>query len=83
VANYTGSWWLTLLTAPACLAVIGYLIERFLLRRLYGQEELLQIILTFGLVLIIEDVVEMLWGSMSYALRDISGVLQGALEMGG
>jgi branched-subunit amino acid ABC-type transport system permease component len=40
----TGNWWLALLVIPFSLAVIGGLIEYFLLRRIYGKEELLQLI---------------------------------------
>ena len=82
VANYTGNWWITLVISPLALAAVGLLIERFLLRQLYGKEELLQIILTFGVVLIIEDVIKLIWGSMPYSLHQPPFLLQGALQMG-
>jgi branched-chain amino acid transport system permease protein len=82
VANHTGNWWLTLAVSPLALAVVGLLIERFLLRQLYGKEELLQIILTFGVVLIIEDMIKLIWGGMPYSLRQPPFLLQGALQMG-
>ena len=78
VVNVTGSWWLALLVAPISLAIIGALIEYFLIRRIYGKAELLQLILTFGLVLIIEDVMKMIWGSGPFNLGTVPSILSGS-----
>lgn len=77
----TGSWWLALLVTPISLAIIGGLVEYFLLRRIYGKEELLQLILTFGLVLIIEDVVKMIWGTVPYGLNIVPSLLSGSFDV--
>ena len=45
-----------------CVAIIGGLIEVFIIRRIYDQDFMLQFILTFGLSLIIADMVRFLWG---------------------
>ena len=42
--------------------VLGPLIERFVLRRVYGQEEVLQLLVTFALFMILEDVQKLVWG---------------------
>jgi branched-chain amino acid transport system permease protein len=49
------------LTALA-LAAIGALMEILLLRRLYRAPELLQLLATFGVVLMVQDVVQKIWG---------------------
>src|SRR3984893_4128832 len=49
------------LTALA-LAAIGALMEILLLRRLYRAPELLQLLATFGVVLMVKDVVQKIWG---------------------
>jgi branched-chain amino acid transport system permease protein len=54
------NFWLAALASGAVVAVIGGLIERFLLRRLAGQE-LPQVLLTLGLSFIVADLCLMVW----------------------
>ena len=56
-----------LLTALAT-GVIGILIETLLLRRIYRAPELFQLLATFGVVLMIQDVTLRLWGPNDLAL---------------
>lgn len=79
IANATGNWWITLLTSALSLALIGGVIEFSLLRRIYGKEELLQLILTFGIVLIVEDIVKLIWGNVPYSLTFVSPLLSGSI----
>jgi len=58
-----GRFWLAALGAAAAVAVLGGLIERFLFRRLYGAEELYQLLFTYALVLVLGDATKMLWGT--------------------
>ena len=44
------------------LAVVGALIETTLLRRIYKAPELLQLLATFGIVLVVQDLTLKLWG---------------------
>jgi branched-chain amino acid transport system permease protein len=43
-------------------AVLGPLIEKFILRRIYGHEDVLQLLVTFALFMILEDVQKLIWG---------------------
>ncbi len=45
------------------LAVLGSLLEMTLLRRLYRAPELLQLLATFGVVLIVQDAAQAIWGT--------------------
>lgn len=54
------NFWITALLSGLAMAVIGGLIERFLLRRLEGQV-LPQVLLTLGFAFIIADVCLMIW----------------------
>ena len=54
------NFWVAALLSGAAMAVIGGLIERFLLRRLAGQE-LPQVLLTLGLSFIVADLCLMVW----------------------
>jgi branched-subunit amino acid ABC-type transport system permease component len=58
----TDSFWLALLLAPMIVAVIGMLVERSCLRPLYRRGALDQVLLTFGLIYLFEDLVKWIWG---------------------
>lgn len=51
-----------IISAALVGAVVGPLIERFLLRRIYAQEEVVQLLVTFALFMILEDVQKLIWG---------------------
>jgi branched-chain amino acid transport system permease protein len=55
-------FWAGLAVAALAVAVLGALIEVFLLRRIYHVVELFQLLATFALVMIASDVVAALWG---------------------
>src|SRR3712207_3912453 len=50
------------LAAALVGALLGPLIERLLLRRIYGHEEVLQLLVTFALFMVLEDVQKLIWG---------------------
>jgi branched-chain amino acid transport system permease protein len=58
---YTGFWG-ALILAPLLTAVIGLIVERLLIRPLYGRDPLYSLLLTFGLAFIIEDLTRFTWG---------------------
>jgi branched-chain amino acid transport system permease protein len=58
---YVGFWG-ALILSPLMTAVLGILVERFLIRRLYGRDPLYGLLLTFGLAFIIEDGTRFIWG---------------------
>lgn len=61
-AHVAGAFWWTIILAPVGTALLGGLIEAFLLRRIYALEMLYQYILTFGLILIIGELCKLIWG---------------------
>lgn len=58
----TGHFWTALFVVPLVLFVLGALIERFTLRPLYVRPHAQQVVLTFGLILIIQEGVRLFWG---------------------
>src|SRR5262247_4048936 len=56
------TFWLALLLAPLGVAALGGLIEVTLLRLIYHRDPLMQLILTFGLILVIGTLVLLAWG---------------------
>ena len=58
-----GRFWLTALGGALAVAALGGLVERFLFRRLYGKDELYQLLFTYALALILSDAAKMIWGT--------------------
>ena len=58
-------FWGALLVAPFLTAAIGLVVERLLIRRLYGRDPLYSLLLTFGLAYILEDATRFIWGAQS------------------
>ncbi|MGB7975263.1 MAG: branched-chain amino acid ABC transporter permease [Roseiarcus sp.] len=61
---YIGFWG-ALIVAPPLTAALGLVVERLLIRPLYGKDPLYSLLLTFGLAYIFEDVTRVLWGAQS------------------
>jgi branched-chain amino acid transport system permease protein len=61
---YLGFWG-ALVASPVLVAGIGVLVERVLIRRLYGRDPLYSLLLTFGLAFMIEDGTRYIWGAQS------------------
>lgn len=72
-----------LVISPLLVALsLGPLIERTLLRWTYGRPEALQILVTFGLFLILEDAQKLIFGVQPYS-QDLPMRLLGASHIGG
>ncbi len=55
-------FWLATLLAGVAVGIIGVIIELVILRRVYQAPELFQLVATFGVVLVIQDLALMTWG---------------------
>ncbi|WP_404801192.1 ABC transporter permease [Acuticoccus sediminis] len=56
-------FWTGVLLAAVATALIGAVIEILILRRIYNSPELFQLVATFGVVLVVQDVALHVWGS--------------------
>jgi branched-chain amino acid transport system permease protein len=66
--GFTKSFWAALFLAPLMVGCLGLLIERFLIRRLYGRHPDDPLLLTFGLSLILIETVRLVWGKIGLTL---------------
>jgi branched-chain amino acid transport system permease protein len=62
------NFWLALAAAPAVMALVGVLLDRFGFRLLQDRDPLSVVLVTFGLLLVIEDFVQTVWGNDSLAM---------------
>jgi len=56
-------FWGALAVAPLLAGVLGLVVEVLLIRRLYKRDPLYSLLLTFGLALIMQDVIRTIWGA--------------------
>ena len=61
VAQKTGSFALAIVAGGAAIALLGYFIDRFLIRRT-GENHLAQVLLTVGVAFVLGDVALAIWG---------------------
>jgi branched-chain amino acid transport system permease protein len=77
----TGNFWLSLVIAPVMVFVLGLVIERLLVRPLYGRSVDDPLLLTFGLSLVMVEGVRIVWGKIGLTL-DPPRALAGAVDLG-
>lgn len=58
-----GKFWAGLFLSFVSLGIVGLIIERFLLKPMYGQPPVYQILITFGLMLVIQQGVALTYGT--------------------
>lgn len=82
VYGRTDSFLLAAVAAVVGALVLGWILERIVLARLYARDHLDQVLATFGLILMINEVVRIMWGQspLFIALPDL---LQGTIDLFG
>ena len=81
-AALTGSfWWGLLLMLPAAV-VIGLVLEVVVIRRLYARSHLDQVLATFGLVMIVNETVKIVWGVSPLSVP-MPAILSGSVPLMG
>lgn len=83
VSTFIG-FWPALVFAPVGVGIIGAMVERYGLRRVHRFGHVAELLFTFGLAYVIEEVVQMIWGkvpvsyqipeSMDFALFSLFGL---------
>ncbi|GHC83655.1 branched-chain amino acid ABC transporter permease [Pseudorhodoferax aquiterrae] len=80
VHTQTGSFVGALLAALAAVVLVALALEALLVRRLYGRDHLSQVLATFGIILIADDLVKMAWGP-SPIMASAPAALAGPVEL--
>jgi branched-chain amino acid transport system permease protein len=80
--TWSDSFWVALLVAPIITAVLGILLERFVLRKVHIGGHLSELIVTVGVGMVILAGVKIFWGTESLPVK-IPPVLTGLVNIGG
>jgi len=76
----SGSFLVGVLSATVLTALVGAAVEKLTLRPLYERPHFYQLILTFGLILVVSDVVRFFWGA-GYQEVAIPPLWSGTVDM--
>ena len=82
VASVVGNFWITLLIAPFIVGILGLLVEYVTIRPLYGRDPIYGVLLTFGLTIVIDEGILLIWGPgpQQFSAPEI---LQGPIQLFG
>jgi branched-chain amino acid transport system permease protein len=76
----TLGYWMAVLLAPLGVALVSFIIERGIFRRLYEREHIMLFLLTFSFALVFGDVVKMVWGA-EYRTVSMPSFFQGSVSV--
>lgn len=77
----TENFFLALALALPVMVAFGFIVERFAISFLYNRDHLYQVLLTFGLILILNEVQKILWGSEFHSIA-VPEILSGGVALG-
>jgi branched-chain amino acid transport system permease protein len=78
ILQWTGQFWLSLIFAPVMVAVIGVVIERVFLRKVHAFGHVHELLITFGIAYMIDDLVKIIWGNKALLVK-LPSILNGSL----
>ena len=81
-AVLSSQFWVTLLLVPPAVGIVGALLEASTLRFIYRRPPIYQLLLTFGIALILEETLKVVYGPTAKGV-DPPPLLQGAVEIAG
>ena len=72
------SFWIGIIIGPLLVACLGIVIEKVLLRRVYDRDISFQLLLTFAILLLLDDSVRLIWGP-GYHVVEAPAILAGTI----
>jgi len=76
-------FWLAIVIAPLLVATLGVFVERFILRRVHAFGHAHELLVTFGLAVVIAEVIKILYGNFPVDYRVPSSLNFSAFSLGG
>jgi branched-chain amino acid transport system permease protein len=80
VLAWTGNFVLSLVVAVAGAGIVGLLLEVGMLRKVYQQSHLQHVLITFGLILVFNELARLIWGPFPVPLP-VPSFLAGSVEI--
>ncbi len=83
VYGASGSFLLAVIAAALGVGLFGLLFERLIISRVYGSQVLMQLLVCYGVILILDDLVKIIWGAEFRSLGMPDAFLKPPLLLGG
>jgi branched-chain amino acid transport system permease protein len=80
ILSETGSFLFALVGGVAIAFILGLLLEDLFVRKLYGRDHLAQVLLSFGLILVIDEARQILFGKDVHSVA-IPAIFQGSIQL--
>lgn len=80
LVHVTGSFFFAVIIAVPATGVLGALMELGVLRRFYVRTHLEQVLVTFGLILVLNEITRLIWGPVPVPLP-LPAILAGSIEV--
>jgi branched-chain amino acid transport system permease protein len=80
--KWIGNFWVGLIVCPILVALLGILMERFLLRRVHAGGHVQEFVLTAGIAFVVTEAVKWIWGTEPLPVP-IPGLLSGSVDIMG
>jgi branched-chain amino acid transport system permease protein len=71
----------SVVVSPVAVGLLGILFERFLLRRFYAADPILSLLVTFGLAMVVEQLIRIIWGASPIPVS-LPAAFKGAVILG-
>ena len=81
IVAWSGSFFLGVIGGLIGVFIVGAIVEHFIARKLYRKNHLDHVLITFGLILIFDTLVHMIWGASGMAIP-LPAALNGQVEIG-
>ena len=81
MVGLTGNFWISLIFVPFATGLLGLIVEKVTIRRLYGRDLNYPLLLTFGLSFVMVEGVRLIWGT-SGSPFDTPSALVGPVNLG-
>ncbi len=80
LTGYADNFLLAILMGLPIMVVVGFVIERLAISFLYERDHLYQVLLTYGLILVFNELQKILWGSDFYSVP-VPAMLDGSVPL--
>jgi branched-subunit amino acid ABC-type transport system permease component len=80
ILSKTNNFYIAIILSPLIIGLVGGMIERFTIKRLYKKGHLYQLLLTFGYVLSLGHLVQVIWGTGGHSIQP-PGILMGSITI--
>ena len=80
IMHIVPNFWVGLIFAPLLVGILGIIVEKLLLNKIYSRDVTFQLLLTFAILLILDDAVRLIWGA-GYHIVDPPKILSGIFKL--